>query len=329
MNSCGCLRPRGGDEGRRDRQGLSGERPSSTCCCCCGGCSIAAALSCDSADASDGRAARATAISWRRPAARSSARSYSITVGGQSYPGCGTVGDGYAWAKSFGHKIVNPRPALVPLTSSERWVAELSGVTIPDVLVQVAAGDEKPCISRRASFLFTHFGLSGPAPMDVSRAITERPQAGGWRLDLRFRSWGEGERHSDRLAAEAAQSGKKVVLNILAELAPRRLAERLHGLARRAAGTTGGGAFAGGAERHRRGAQANVDRDQRLAGFQESRGHRRRRLARRGRFADDGEQARRQTFTSPARFSISTDPSAASIFNRRSAPGFWRGRRSG
>src|SRR5690242_9862778 len=92
-----------------------------------------------------------------------------ITVGGQSYPGSGTTGDGYAWAKSFGHKIVQPRPALVPLTSNERWVADLSGVTIPDVMVQVATGDEKPCASRRASFLFTHFGLSGPAPMDVSR----------------------------------------------------------------------------------------------------------------------------------------------------------------
>ena len=175
-----------------------------------------------------------------------------ITVGGQSYPGCGTVGDGYAWAKSFGHKIVNPRPALVPLTSNERWVAELSGVTIPDVLVQVVECDSPPSkggvrggihdakpltqplpsgersrMSRRASFLFTHFGLSGPAPMDVSRAITERPQAGGWRLVCDFVPSVKETEILARLAAEAAQSGKKVVLNILAELAPRRLAEAL------------------------------------------------------------------------------------------------------
>jgi predicted flavoprotein YhiN len=185
-----------------------------------------------------------------------------ITVGGQSYPGCGTVGDGYAWAKSFGHKIVNPRPALVPLTSSERWVTELSGVTIPDVLVQVAECDPPPLkggargriseatisersspakkpltqplpsgersrTSRRASFLFTHFGLSGPAPMDVSRAITERPQAGGWRLICDFVPSVKESEILGRLAAEAAQSGKKVVLNILSEFAPRRLAETL------------------------------------------------------------------------------------------------------
>lgn len=150
-----------------------------------------------------------------------------ITVGGQSYPGCGTIGEGYAWAKTFGHKIIPPRPALVPLTSNERWVQELSGVTVPDVMVQVAPGDEKPCMSRRASFLFTHFGLSGPAPMDVSRAITERPQAGLWKAICDFVPNVKENEILDRLAAEAAHSGKKGVLNIIAEFAPRRLAEVL------------------------------------------------------------------------------------------------------
>jgi predicted Rossmann fold flavoprotein len=91
-----------------------------------------------------------------------------VTVGGQSYPGCGTTGDGYAWAKRLGHKIVPPRPALAPLTSSEKWVHDLRGVTVPDVLVQLADGSNKPVATRRGSFLFTHFGLSGPAPMDLS-----------------------------------------------------------------------------------------------------------------------------------------------------------------
>ena len=82
-------------------------------------------------------------------------------------------------------------------------------------------------MSRRASFLFTHFGLSGPAPMDVSRAITERPQAGGWRLVCDFVPGLKESEILGRLAAEAAQSGKKGVLNIIAEMAPRRLGEAL------------------------------------------------------------------------------------------------------
>src|SRR3954447_21518591 len=56
-----------------------------------------------------------------------------VTSGGQSYPGSGTRGDGYAWAARFGHTIVPPRPALVPLTVRAEWVGELRGVTLGDV----------------------------------------------------------------------------------------------------------------------------------------------------------------------------------------------------
>ena len=58
-----------------------------------------------------------------------------VTTGGKSYPGCGTTGDGYGWLAQLGHTIRRPRPALVPLTSDEAWIHELSGVTVPDVLL--------------------------------------------------------------------------------------------------------------------------------------------------------------------------------------------------
>ena len=68
-----------------------------------------------------------------------------ITSGGQSYPGCGTTGEGYAWARQFGHTIVAPRPALVPLTTDVPWVRELRGITVPDVALRVMeSGDEAP-----------------------------------------------------------------------------------------------------------------------------------------------------------------------------------------
>ncbi len=109
-----------------------------------------------------------------------------LTTGGRSYPGCGTVGDGYAWAAELGHTIRRPRPALVPLTSDEQWVRELAGITIPDVVIRVVdPAAESPrvrrrrrslppglLIERRGALLFTHFGLSGPAVLDVSRAVT-------------------------------------------------------------------------------------------------------------------------------------------------------------
>lgn len=102
-----------------------------------------------------------------------------LATGGKSYPSCGTTGDGYAWAAALGHTIVEPRPALVPVTSHASWVAELQGIALPDVEVMViepaddgAGGKEKCLARRRGSMLFAHFGLSGPAVLDVSRAVS-------------------------------------------------------------------------------------------------------------------------------------------------------------
>ena len=128
----------------------------------------------DSLDA--GRIAR---FRYRHPEARvASATCVILTTGGQSYPESGTTGDGYAWAKALGHTIIPPRPALAPITSGDGWIAELKGVTIPDVEVRVvdpAIGRKKPLDVRRGSFLLAHFGLSGPAVLDVSRAVTGHP----------------------------------------------------------------------------------------------------------------------------------------------------------
>jgi predicted Rossmann fold flavoprotein len=158
-----------------------------------------------------------------------------ITVGGQSYPGCGTRGDGYAWAKSLGHKIIPPRPALVPLTSPATWVADLSGVTITDVKIELTAsepgrpapGARPSAAPRRGSFLFTHVGISGPAPMDISRVVTSRPQAGLWQAVCDFIPTMNDQQIVEHLQSAATRDGRRGVLNLAAELVPRRLAESI------------------------------------------------------------------------------------------------------
>jgi predicted Rossmann fold flavoprotein len=158
-----------------------------------------------------------------------------LTTGGQSYPGCGTTGDGYVWARQLGHTILPPRPALVPLKSPAEWVHQLSGVTIPDVRVQIITeGSAKPVAERRGSFLFTHFGLSGPAPMDVSRAVTalmaQKPspssQAGCLcHACCDFLPGIAREELLARMASAAAVNGKRPIAAIVGEWLPRRLAD--------------------------------------------------------------------------------------------------------
>ena len=158
------------------------------------------------------------------------ASSIVLTTGGQSYPGCGTTGDGYAWAKKFGHKIIPPRPALVPLLAEERWVKELSGVTVPDVAVRIVEGDRKKTkavAECRGSFLFTHFGLSGPVVMDVSRAVTARPDSGNWLMVCDFLP----AMHAEQLLELLSTTNKQTVGNLVAEWLPRRLVDALLNIA--------------------------------------------------------------------------------------------------
>ena len=165
-----------------------------------------------------------------------------VTTGGKSYPGCGTVGDGYAWLKRLGHTIRRPRPALVPLTSDEPWVRELSGITIPDVQLQVIDPTLKEApkgkrrrtglppgvkIERRGSLLFTHVGLSGPVVLDISRAVTAAANPRELIVAADFLPGIGAAELEQRLRAIAAGEGKRSVAGAITDELPRRLVEAL------------------------------------------------------------------------------------------------------
>ena len=157
-----------------------------------------------------------------------SAHKILLTTGGQSYPGSGTTGDGYAWAAAFGHTIVPPRPALVPLTTEAAWVRELSGITIPDVAASLFLSDsKKPLDQRRGSLLFTHFGLSGPVILDISRLVTAAADPRTLELACDFLPDIKSEQLDAQIRDGCARDGKKQIAAILAPELPRRLVEQL------------------------------------------------------------------------------------------------------
>ncbi len=108
-----------------------------------------------------------------------------VTVGGASYPRTGTTGDGYPWLAALGHTIVAPVPALAPLVVDVPWVRALAGIAEAEALVRVTAGG-RTIAERRRPVLFTHTGLSGPGPMDVSRWFERPPPAGAPSLHVDF-----------------------------------------------------------------------------------------------------------------------------------------------
>jgi hypothetical protein len=93
-----------------------------------------------------------------------------LATGGRSIPKSGSDGHGYALAQSLGHSLT-PRifPALVLLTlPKSHFIRQLSGVTLPAAL-ELWSGSGKKLAAFTDSTLCTHFGLSGPSVLDMSR----------------------------------------------------------------------------------------------------------------------------------------------------------------
>jgi len=93
-----------------------------------------------------------------------------LSVGGASYPGTGSTGDGYDMAKKIGHTITELRPSLVPLETEEEWVKDAQGLSLRNVLVTVMA-DGKKIAEEFGEMMCTHFGVTGPIILSLSRIV--------------------------------------------------------------------------------------------------------------------------------------------------------------
>ncbi len=141
-----------------------------------------------------------------------------VATGGLSIPKIGATDFAYRLAKQFGHKLIEPRPALVPLTfAAHDWApfSALSGLSVP---VELSAGKGKA--QTRAEFaedlLLTHRGLSGPGVLQISSYWN--PQEPIW-IDLLP------GRDAVTELLDAKASSKKQIGNFLAEHVPARLAQ--------------------------------------------------------------------------------------------------------
>ena len=112
----------------------------------------------------------------------------------------------------------------MPITVQAPWVAELRGVTLPDVGVSILEGNQV-LASHRGSLLFAHFGLSGPVILDLSRVVSGHPRPGTLTLELDLLPAQREPALDEWLRTEIAAAGKKQLAALLASLLPRRLAD--------------------------------------------------------------------------------------------------------
>ena len=95
-----------------------------------------------------------------------------LATGGMSYPATGSTGDGFKFARKLGHTVTEILPALVPLETEEEFVKDLQGLSLRNVRVKLLA-DGKKISEHFGEMLFTHFGVSGPIILTLSRRAAQ------------------------------------------------------------------------------------------------------------------------------------------------------------
>lgn len=146
-----------------------------------------------------------------------------VATGGASYPATGSTGDGYRLATSLGHTIVPIRPALVPLETAGDVAPRLQGLSLRNVTVRVWVNGIKQA-EAFGEMLFTHFGLSGPIILSLSRQVVDALRLGQrviLSIDLKP-ALDEGKLDA-RLLRDLDDHGKQQFRTLLKELLPRKL----------------------------------------------------------------------------------------------------------
>ena len=95
-----------------------------------------------------------------------------VSTGGITYPSTGSTGDGYRIASRMNHTITDIKPGLVSFNVDDFLLRSLSGLTLNDV--ELSFKDKKKKISVRGDVLISHFGLTGPAVIDLSNLLIEK-----------------------------------------------------------------------------------------------------------------------------------------------------------
>lgn len=141
-----------------------------------------------------------------------------VCTGGVSYKTTGSTGDGYVFASSAGHKIIEPKPALCGINLKGDFYSQLQGLSLKNVSVSTFY-DGKKLFSHFGEFMFCHFGISGPVVLTISSLIN-RHDLNLVKLCLDLKPALTCEQLNDRLLREFSQSPNKTIKAVMHSLLP-------------------------------------------------------------------------------------------------------------
>lgn len=145
-----------------------------------------------------------------------------VCTGGLSYPGTGSTGDGYRFAKAAGHHVTKLYPSLVPLKTAEDWCHELMGLSLKNIEITIKNNKGKKVYSDFGEMLFTHFGVSGPVILSASRHIILTIEE-GYKLYIDLKPAMDEKKLDTRLLRDFEKYANKDFANALDDLLPQKL----------------------------------------------------------------------------------------------------------
>jgi hypothetical protein len=150
---------------------------------------------------------------------------FILCTGGKSYSVTGSTGDGYKWAKDLGHNIIEPMPALVPIKTKETWVKDVQGLSFV-VDINLIQNNKKQYLYF-GEILFTHFGLSGPAILNISKKVEELAKNGEVIISLDVNPDSTQEQLDEKLKKDFQENSNKNISNYLTKLLPQKMADTI------------------------------------------------------------------------------------------------------
>jgi hypothetical protein len=148
-----------------------------------------------------------------------SAKKIIIATGGMSRPETGSTGDGFHWLASLGHTIKKSDPSLVPIALQDAWIKTLQGVTLDAVKINVVQNEKKQ-FSKTGRILFTHFGVSGPTIINMSKNIRDLLEYGPVTLSVDlFPNENHGEL-KEKINTLFAKEQNKKIKNVISSFLP-------------------------------------------------------------------------------------------------------------
>jgi len=154
------------------------------------------------------------------------ANKYILCTGGKAYPLTGSAGSGYEIAKKLGHTIVAPLPALSPIKLKEEWTKNLQAITLKDAKINVFQNNKK-ISSEEGDIMFTHFGISGPAVLNISSKVIGLLKTGDTKILIDIFPLLNQEQLLKGLEDEFKKYARQTIKNVLSSFVPERLAEVL------------------------------------------------------------------------------------------------------